>query len=573
MKDRFLRAASLVMILVLCLLFCLPGCKKQNIPPASNSANSLISGLESSLPSPAQKGEHYNENMQLFGDFLSNVYAYECVYQFYKNADRESAFIKATELKKMLLFSINSDYFLDAAEKSEIEKNAENYLKMQYYTLDLSCEENSDAISKELFGISFKEYINISLCESMAEKCRNDLVDKYFSEDLNETEIENFYIENKTAYDFAVLRYISYKLNPGGSSSSNQSITREAENLCSRLNSVEEMLNIIGGESDKQSEGSSNGQITIYMNETTSLFYEFAETLRNNSNAVNSKTVIHDDNNAYVVMCEGYFTWDNSETVKSAVKKAYAQHKANDEMVSKVDLKYSEPGDWYKMSGVEEIKAAKYSGDYSSVISKLNIAEKAKTLFLTVQRDGETTACDFYAFNKSGSEWKQVFNTEGYVGRSGVEDPVNRVEGNGTTPSGVYSFGMLFGINDNPGGLKKNYKKVDEDDYWDGDSYSDTYNQYVRGSEMPSSWNSNASEHLIDYKYSYNYAVMVNYNVNPTVKGKGSAIFLHCTRPGALYSAGCISIPEDKMIKSLRMIDDNAYIVIVREIEDILKFC
>ena len=105
MKDRFLRAASLVMILVLCLLFCLPGCKKQNIPPASNSANSLISGLESSLPSPAQKGEHYNENMQLFGDFLSNVYAYECVYQFYKNADRESAFIKATELKKMLLFS------------------------------------------------------------------------------------------------------------------------------------------------------------------------------------------------------------------------------------------------------------------------------------------------------------------------------------------------------------------------------------------------------------------------------------------------------------------------------------
>lgn len=561
------------MILVLCFLFCLPGCQKQNIPPATNSSNSSISGLESSLPSPAQKGEHYDENMQLFGDFLSNVYAYECVYQFYKNANKESAFIKATELKKMLLFSINSDYFLDTAEKAEIEKNAENYLKMQYYTLGLSCEETLDAISKELFGISFKEYNKIRLCESMVEKCRNDLVDKYVSDDLQQSEIKNFYDKNKTAYDFAVLRYISYKLNPGGSSSSNQSITREAEKLCGRLNTVEEMLNIIGGESDKQSEGSSNGQITIYMSETNSLFYEFAETLRKNSNAVNSKTVIHDDENAYVVMCEGYFTWDNSESVKSAVKEAYIQQKVDEEMILKVNLKYSEPGDWYKMSGIEEIKAAKYSGDYSSVISKLNIAEKANTLFLTVQRAGGTTACDFYAFNKSDGAWKQVFNTDGYVGRSGVKDPVNRVEGNGTTPEGVYSFGMLFGIKDNPGELKKFYKKVDEDDYWDGDRYSDTYNQYVRGSEMPSSWNSSASEHLIDYKYSYNYAAMVNYNVNPTVKGKGSAIFLHCTRPGALYSAGCISIPEDKMIKSMRMIDDNTYIVIVREIEDILKFC
>ena len=90
---------------------------------------------------------------------------------------------------------------------------------------------------------------------------------------------------------------------------------------------------------------------------------------------------------------------------------------------------------------------------------------------------------------------------------------------------------------------------------------------------MPASWNASASEHLIDYKYSYNYAAMVNYNVDPTIKGKGSAIFLHCTHPGSLASAGCISIPESKMIRALRMIDDQAYIVLVRNAEDLLSYC
>ena len=43
--------------------------------------------------------------------------------------------------------------------------------------------------------------------------------------------------------------------------------------------------------------------------------------------------------------------------------------------------------------------------------------------------------------------------------------------------------------------------------------------------------------------------------------------------PGSLASAGCISIPESKMIRALRMIDDQAYIVLVRNAEDLLSYC
>ena len=569
MKSKFLRLITLLVVLVLCFISLFSGCTEQKEPPVQAPTESPISGLTTQIPQPEKKGEHYDENMAIFGDFIKNVYEYECVYQFYKNSDKVTAFSKVVELKKMVLSAINRDFFLKDTEKTAIEKNAESHLNMKFDTLSLNCEQTPDAIAKEVFGITFEQYKTLRLCESLAEKCRKQIIEDYLIKDINENEIKAFYDADKNTYDYAVLRYITYRLKPGDSHSENQSKTKSAERLCSKLKTVEDMLDIIGGESDKQSEGNSHGQITVYMNQTDSLYYEFLE---EGGTELNSKTVVHDKNNAYVVMCEGYYTWENSDDVKNAVKEAYAARLAEKEMIAGVDLQYGEPEDWYKMSGIDEITAAKNNDDYSSVLNKLDVASKADTLFLTIQEPGNTTACKFYAYEKQNEGWQQVFKTTGYVGRSGVADPKNRVEGNGTTPSGVYSFGMLFGIKDNPGGLQKDYKKVDNDDYWDGDRYSDTYNQYVKGSEMPSSWNRNASEHLIDYKYSYNYGVMVNYNVNPTIKGKGSAIFLHCTRPGALSSAGCISIPEDKMIKSLRMIDDNAYIVIVKDDEDISKF-
>lgn len=604
MKSKCFKFTTSLMMFVLCFVVLLSGCNEQSkpqvtvptvkptqvlsAPTATQGVSTESSAQESSTPiatletlstpKPTQgnttpdkdnKGEHYAENMSLFGDLINNVYAYECVYQFYKNADKESAFSNVVDLKEMVMAAIEKDVFLNDSEKSTAEKEAEKHLNTRYNELSLNCKKTPDAIAKEIYGITFEQYKKLKLCETLANKYHKQLVEELSQKSINESDLKKFYNSDKNTYDFAVLRYISYKLDAGGSSSGNQSKTREAEKLCSKLQTVKDMLNIINGASGKQSEGNANGKITVHMNETDSLYYEFLE---EGGTKVNSKTVVHNKNNAYVVMCEAFYTWENSEDIKKAVKQAYIADLAEKEMISSVNLKYTEPEDWYKMSGLGEINAAKNIDDYSSVMSKLEIASKADTIFLTVQEPGSKTDCRFYAYEKKNGEWEQVFKTPGYVGRSGIEDPTNRVEGNGTTPSGVYSFGMLFGINDNPGSLQKPYKKVDNDDYWDGDRYSDTYNQYVKGSEMPSSWNSGASEHLIDYKYSYNYAVMVNYNVNPTIKGKGSAIFLHCTRPGALSSAGCISIPEDKMIKSLRMIDDNAYIVIVEEIEDILKF-
>ncbi len=537
---------------------------------APQESGQVVAGLTSPLPSPATKGAHYEENMELFGDTLNNIYTYECVYFYYKTGDREAAYRDTVLMKTKLFYAIEKDYYLNEEEKTEIAANAESYLKMQYDELGRDEAYTPDSAAQELFGISFEQYKMLRMCESLTEKCFADLLQKTLQDgNLDENEIKNYYESNKEAYDFVILRYISYQLDPGGGNAGNQSIVAEAEALCSRLNTIEDLLAVAGGESDRQSEGDSSGQVTVYLNDSDNLFYEF---IHDTGTSAGAKTVVYDTDHVYVAMCEGYFTWETSSVVAESVKEDYAEAAVEAEM-TKNTINYEEPEDWYKMSGLEEIKIAKSRDDYTAVVSNLKIAEEAATLFLTIQDPGDTTTCRFYAYIKEDGEWKEEFKVAGYVGRSGIADAANRVEGDGTSPAGIYSFGMLFGIQDNPGGLQREYKKVDEDDYWDGDRNSDTYNQHVRGSEMPDTWNAAASEHLIDYKYSYNYAAMVNYNVNPTIKGKGSAIFLHCTHPGSLYSAGCISIPESKMIRALRLINDQAYIVLVRSAEDLLAYC
>lgn len=210
------------------------------------------------------------------------------------------------------------------------------------------------------------------------------------------------------------------------------------------------------------------------------------------------------------------------------------------------------------------------SKDFITIINRMLGEKTADTVFLTYQ-DSDSNKCTFHAFTKKENVWQQFFECRGYLGRNGVDtQPDNRVEGSMTTPQGIYSIGEKFGIYDNPGGLSCDYTKVDEEDYWDGDSSSPTYNMHVRGCDMHDGWNRGASEHLIDYKESYNYAAMINYNTDPIIPGRGSAIFLHCTRQGASGSAGCVCIPQEKMLEALRLMKDKTYIIIVKNIDEFI---
>ena len=210
------------------------------------------------------------------------------------------------------------------------------------------------------------------------------------------------------------------------------------------------------------------------------------------------------------------------------------------------------------------------SGKFGERLVTLDISDEADTIFVVLQDENGTSFCTYYAYSKIGDVWNEEFVVNGYVGRNGVlKKAYQRRAGDGTTPGGIYSLGEKFGIYDKPEGLDAAYTKVTEDCYWNGDSGSPTYNQHVHASEMPENWRASSSEHLIEYTQAYNYCTMINFNVDPTVPGMGSCIFLHCTSDGSTSSSGCVAIPEEQMIESLILMGEgNSYIVILENESD-----
>ena len=61
----------------------------------------------------------------------------------------------------------------------------------------------------------------------------------------------------------------------------------------------------------------------------------------------------------------------------------------------------------------------------------------------------------------------------------------------------------------------------------------------------------------------YKYGIVVEYNTNPIIKGKGSAIFIHVWRNRNQPTAGCISISQEKILKLLEWLDPEKEPIIV----------
>ena len=92
--------------------------------------------------------------------------------------------------------------------------------------------------------------------------------------------------------------------------------------------------------------------------------------------------------------------------------------------------------------------------------------------------------------------------------------------------------------------------------YWVDDVNSDDYNELIKTSIKPMF----SVEHLMDYvDDAYEYAIEIKINPD-NIKGKGSAIFLHCKRKD--YTAGCVAIEKEDMKKLIGMIDSDTKIII-----------
>lgn len=152
------------------------------------------------------------------------------------------------------------------------------------------------------------------------------------------------------------------------------------------------------------------------------------------------------------------------------------------------------------------------------------------------------------AFQRVGQEWKVVLGpTKAKVGSLGVGEPGDGIH---RTPEGTFTFDQAFGREPNPG-TKMPYFQATNQDWWDEDASSPTYNTHVRSATNPSS----ITENLYDSGPVYDYAV--NIAVNPQrIPGKVSGIFLHVTDGTPTW--GCVAIGRDEMKSILTWLDPAA---------------
>ncbi len=153
---------------------------------------------------------------------------------------------------------------------------------------------------------------------------------------------------------------------------------------------------------------------------------------------------------------------------------------------------------------------------------------------------------------QSDGTWKKNWAVNGIAGANGIS--TEKKEGDKKTPEGFFKATMTFGLKDNPGS-KIDYHKIQTGDYWVDDSESKHYNKLVNTSTTAKDWNS--AEDMMAAAPYYNYAIALDYNTE-AVPYKGSAIFIHCTKTkNDTYSAGCVRIPEEYMVKLVKSTDKN----------------
>jgi len=181
-------------------------------------------------------------------------------------------------------------------------------------------------------------------------------------------------------------------------------------------------------------------------------------------------------------------------------------------------------------------------------------APPGSTQLVTVQAPLRSTLATVSLWQRRGGCWRRVLGPwQGRVGRAGIS--ARKREGDGTTPAGTFRLGAtVYGVAPDPG-VRLGYHRLACGDWWNEDPGSPGYNRFrhVPCGTMPAF--GGASEALWRIVPQYRYFAVIRYNDAPVVPGRGSAIFLHVA---AGATAGCVSLPERKLVRLLRLLRPSA---------------
>ena len=135
------------------------------------------------------------------------------------------------------------------------------------------------------------------------------------------------------------------------------------------------------------------------------------------------------------------------------------------------------------------------------------------------------------------------------LGKRGIG--YKRKEGDLITPKGVYKIRYILYRKDRVKKIQTKIKKIAirKNMGWCNDPKSNYYNKLVR---LPFAYN---FEKLFRKENNYDIILILNYNMNPIIRNKGSAIFIHVAKKNYNKTEGCIALKKVHLLKIIKKIN------------------
>ena len=145
------------------------------------------------------------------------------------------------------------------------------------------------------------------------------------------------------------------------------------------------------------------------------------------------------------------------------------------------------------------------------------------------------------------------------IGKRGIGN--KKKEGDLITPKGLYKIKCVLYRKDRIKKVMSKIKKIiiKKNMGWCDDPRSKAYNKIIK---LPSNF---SYEKLYRKNNIYDIILVLNYNMNPIIKNKGSAIFIHISKKNYKKTEGCIGLKKTHLLKILEIIEKNTKVKILSQ--------
>ena len=158
--------------------------------------------------------------------------------------------------------------------------------------------------------------------------------------------------------------------------------------------------------------------------------------------------------------------------------------------------------------------------------------------------------------NKSGYLKYNDIKFKCALGKSGIRK--KRTEGDNITPKGTFKIIKIYYRKDKITKINSVFKLIEikKNMGWCDDPESKKYNQLIK---LPSKYR---HEKLFRNDRIYDLIIVLNYNMSPVIKNKGSAIFIHIAKNNYNKTKGCIALKKKDLIEIVSKIKRDTKVII-----------